>query len=610
MKGIKKKYHRNIELFLLLAAVLLGMLIMGLQNPTAMQATMPFPMPQSFLGEYSYDSINWYPLDENVDLSAKNADLYLRGHFESHMYEDSRLYFYCDHIGSAIFVNGQLMEQDILIEIQQYGIDVHPSMCSREWKFHYIPEEIPPDAQVEIHLTNPHTFGNKNAYNDFLNTMCCTPNTADILSNVLYSYAQPYNVIGIVLGIVGVMLMCSVLVSAFMRLPIDHTVIQTGLLAVLSAGCFLLDTIDLCFRSDSHIFNTYGWQICVMYSVHLLGIMAKDQIEGKLRRAAVCVMALSAVANISMILLAFSGVVLMYDTLRFWLPMQLVCCPVLIMCCGAELFSGNKKKILDLLMYLLIFMGILLDCMGIVSSIFTRAILTKAVLLLFFTVKFIQFANSIITNSRTSKRVYKLEKELEESRIAMMLSQMHPHFIFNVLGTIRGLCRENPEQAWVGLGDFSEYLRANMNALTNEKSIPFVRELAHVESYLRLEHMRLGDELKVVYDIQEKDFYLPPLTLQPLVENAVKHGIFYKAGGGTVVIRSRREADKIILSVEDDGLGFEAAAQEADFAQRKHHGLANVGNRMEKMLGGTLHIESQPGHGSTVTLEFPAKDQL
>ena len=145
-----------------------------------------------------------------------------------------------------------------------------------------------------------------------------------------------------------------------------------------------------------------------------------------------------------------------------------------------------------------------------------------------------------------------------------------------------------------------------MNALTNEKFIPFERELAHVEAYIRLEQMRMGEKLNVVYDIREKEFSLPPLMLQPLVENAVKHGLFYKANGGRIIIRSGQMDGNIILSVQDDGVGFDAAAKEADFDQREHHGLCNVRSRAEKMLGGSLRIESHPEQGSTVTLEFPA----
>lgn len=605
MKFIKKIHQYNMDLFLPLVAVLLGIVIMGLKKPISVQASMAIPMPQSFLGEYSYDGINWDQLESHADILASNGDLYLRGHFERAIPEDSRLYFYCDHIGGEIYINGELLEQDILLEIEKYGVSVQPSMCSREWKFYYFPEEVPTDALVEIHIKNPHAFGNTNAYQYFLDSLCCTPNEQDILAKNLQAGARPFYVIGIILSIVGVLLLCAVLVSAFMRVPIGITVAQNGLLAAFTGIYFLLDTIDISFRSESHILNTYGWQICMMYSVYFLGIMARGLLEERRKQVAICVVALNAVADIGMILMSFTGVVLIYDTLRLWVILQWVSCSVLFICCLAELLSGKKNRI-DLVMFMLIFVCILLDSTGITNSIYSRNSMTKVSVILLFSLKFVQFARSMIFNFRASSQAHKLEKELEESRIALMLSQIQPHFIFNILGTIRGLCRENPEQAWIGLGDFSSYLRANMNALTNEKFIPFERELAHVEAYIRLEQMRMGEKLNVVYDIREKEFSLPPLMLQPLVENAVKHGLFYKANGGRIIIRSGQMDGNIILSVQDDGVGFDAAAKEADFDQREHHGLRNVRSRAEKMLGGSLRIESHPEQGSTVTLEFPA----
>lgn len=605
MKSIKKNSKRNIVLLLPLAAVLLGVLIMKLQQPSSMQALMPVPMPQSFLGEYSYDGTNWYPLEADEELSAKNRDLYLRGHFEHVMHGDGRLYFYTDHIGCEIFLNGELVGPDIILEMDRYGKKIHPSMCSKEWKYHYFPEEVPTDTLVEIHLKNPHKFGNENAYKDFLNTLCCTPNNEVILSESLVNAGQPYNVIGVSLIIVGVLLLCSALVSSFMGIPVEITLIPTGLLAVFAGGYFLLDTIDLCFRSHDHIFNTYSWQICMMYSVYLLGIMGRDLLSAKRKKTATYLMVISTVVDVALILLAFTEVLLMYDTLRFWVILQWVSCPVFIICCAGELLAKNREKPIDIAVFLLIFICILLDCMGVADSIYFSNLMTKTAVILLFVLKLLQFSKSIIISIRASNRAHKLEKELEESRIALMISQIQPHFIFNVLGTIRGLCRENPIQAWHGLGDFSVYLRANMNALTNEKAIPFEKELAHVETYIRLEQMRMGEKLNVVYDIQEKEFSIPPLMLQPLVENAVKHGLFYKVEGGTIIIRSRKTDGKIILTVQDDGIGFEAAARESDFDQREHHGLENVRSRVEKMLGGSLRIDSHPERGSTVTLEFP-----
>ena len=124
-------------------------------------------MPQSFLGEFSYDGITWDLLEEQADISAVKGDFYLRGHFERTISKDSRLYYYGDHVGSEIYINGELLGQDILLEIEKYGIPVQPSMCCREWKFHYFPEEVSANTLVEIHIRNPHAFGNENAYSDY-----------------------------------------------------------------------------------------------------------------------------------------------------------------------------------------------------------------------------------------------------------------------------------------------------------------------------------------------------------------------------------------------------------------------------------------------------------
>lgn len=608
MKAIRKNLQRYILLILPLAAVLMGMVLMALQQPISVQSFMAVPMPQSFLGEYSYDGENWHPLDREADLSAKNPDLYLRGHFEMEVYQDSRLYFYGDHIGTEISVNGQLMEQDIILELARHGIENQPSTCCREWKFHYFPQDVFPDDLVEIHIRNPHSFGNKNAYNTFLNTLCCTPNEPDFLATTLAPEAYPYNIIGILLTIAGVLLLCCALVCLFLRYPLDISVVQTGLLAVFAGAFFLLDTVDICFKITDHIVSTCSWQICLMYSVHLLRIMAKDLLEGKRKIIAGWVLAIGAGFDICAILVSFGGLVLIYDTLPYWVMVQWICLLVLISCCIWEILTGSRNKRPELIVYVLIFVAILLDSLGLQDSIYSSCMLSKGAVLLFFLLKLFQFVRSMIHNFKASSRAIKLEKELEESRIAMMLSQIQPHFIFNVLGTIRGLCREDPDRAWRALGDFSAYLRANMNALTNTNFIPFAMELSHIEAYLRLEQMRMGQRLNVVYDIQEKGFSIPPLMLQPLVENAVKHGLFYKEEGGTVTIRSVRKGNEILLSVLDDGIGFEAAAREDDFHQRQHNGLENVRFRVEKMLGGKLLVDSNRQQGAEVTVQFTLED--
>lgn len=608
MKTKMKLFSSSLELYLPFAALLLGMLIMATSKPTVIQPESPVPMPQVIMGEYSYDQQSWQPLETAQDLSALDGDLYLRGHFETPIYADSRLYYYSNHIAAEIFIDGQLHSMDALLEYEKIGIPLQPSMCTRAWTCWYFEEDVPTDALVEIHLKNPHQFGNKSAYQDFLSTLRCTPNDPSYLSKYMSTFGRPLLVAGIVFVIIGILLLGSALSCMVLRIPIRMILTKIGLLASLAGGFFLFDSINLSFWSENNILNTYGWQICMMYSVYLMGILAKDSMRGKIHRTASIALGISGVVNCILVLAAFSGMTVMYNTLPYWVCSQLVLCPVLILCCLSELIRKSTDAPVIMVLFILTFLCILLDGLGIYNSLYSGRNLTKVTFIVFFLYVFFLSTRMILKEHNASIRAQKLENELEESRIAIMLSQIQPHFIFNVLGTIRGLCRENPEQAWRGLGDFSNYLRGNMNALTNAKFIPFETELRHVEAYLRLEQMRMCENLSIVYDIQEKDFMIPPLTIQPLVENAVKHGILHQPGGGTIIIHTRRENQKIIITVEDNGVGFDAQKPSGVFEKHNHIGLKNVQNRVEKMLSGTLQIHSEAYRGTTVVLEFTLTD--
>ena len=604
MNTIKKLYNRNLALYLPFAALLIGLIIMFTGKPIVIQSLPPVPMPQSFAGEYSYDKQNWYPLEARSDLSALDGDLYLRGHFENPIAAGARLYFYSNHIGGEIFIDGELSNIDVLLEMERVGIPLQPSMCAERWNFWYFANEVPTNTLVEIHLKNPHTFGNQSAYQDFLSTLRCTPNEGSYLAKYMSGFGQPFLAIGVLFVIIGILLLGAALSCMVLQVPVKTAVTKIGLLSFFSGGFFLLDSINLSLWSDNNIFNTYGWQICMMYSVCLLGIMAKDRLHGTSQKVASIAMIFSAVANCIIVLASFSGLTVMYDTLQYWVYSQLLLCPTLIICCTVELIKKETNTPVILVFFMLLFLCIMLDIGGIVSSIYYNRNLTKITFIVFGLYVFFLSTRKILNEHNASIRAQKLEKELEESRISIMLSQIQPHFIFNVLGTIRGLCRENPEQAWRGLGDFSNYLRGNMNALTNTKFIPFETELRHVEAYLRLEQMRMCENLSIIYDIQEKDFMIPPLTIQPLVENAVKHGILSQPGGGTIMIHSRREKQKIIITVEDNGVGFDAQKPYGVFEKQDHIGLKNVQNRVEKMLSGTLRIHSEAYRGTTIVLEF------
>lgn len=199
------------------------------------------------------------------------------------------------------------------------------------------------------------------------------------------------------------------------------------------------------------------------------------------------------------------------------------------------------------------------------------------------------------------------EAELAQSRIDIMLSQIQPHFLFNTLTTIRQLCEADPMAAKEAIRDFSHFLRANMNSLTNKTPIPFAQELNHAKHYLNLEQQRFKERLKVVYDIRTTDFSIPPLTLQPIAENAVRHGIIKRLQGGTVTISSFDIKYAYVVTVKDDGIGFDAAVPQNGVGS--HVGLVNVKTRLCYMSGGSLKIESSPEDGTLVTITIPKEEK-
>ena len=195
------------------------------------------------------------------------------------------------------------------------------------------------------------------------------------------------------------------------------------------------------------------------------------------------------------------------------------------------------------------------------------------------------------------------EKELRELHIDIMLSQIQPHFLYNTLTTIRQLCDIDPKLAKDCIRDFSYFLRANMDSLTNKAPIPFEQELKHTENYLKLEQQRFQSRLRIIYDITVRDFSVPSLSLQPIVENAVHHGVLKREEGGTVIIHTDENEYSYRITVSDDCAGFTPRQGRTD--GHSHVGIANVRERLSAMCGGTLDIQSTVGGGTTATITIP-----
>lgn len=211
---------------------------------------------------------------------------------------------------------------------------------------------------------------------------------------------------------------------------------------------------------------------------------------------------------------------------------------------------------------------------------------------------------------RKVKENQKLEMCLKKSRAELMTSQIKPHFIYNTLNSIQALIKLDPDKARKMVYDFSTYLRSNLDNLGERELIPFSEELKHIQAYLNIEKIRFEERLNIVLDIRAKRFLVPPLSIQPLVENAVKHGLCKKIDGGTVMIRSYEKPDRYVVEVEDDGKGFDVSQLEKwDTSEQledvsSHIGLENIRFRIKEITGGTLEISSYQGMGTKVKVVF------
>ena len=208
----------------------------------------------------------------------------------------------------------------------------------------------------------------------------------------------------------------------------------------------------------------------------------------------------------------------------------------------------------------------------------------------------------LFINVRKNMQLANEAKKSQEAEIKLMMSQIQPHFIYNTLASISTLIKIDPDKAQETLDNFTEYLRANLSSLSQTSLIPFENELRHIETYLALEKMRFDERLNVIYDIQTTDFMVPPLSVQPLVENSVKHGILKKIEGGTITIKTYENEEAYFVEISDNGVGF--AVKNAKNLDNNHIGIENVRYRLTSMVNGDLKIESEIDKGTKVIVKF------
>ncbi len=196
-----------------------------------------------------------------------------------------------------------------------------------------------------------------------------------------------------------------------------------------------------------------------------------------------------------------------------------------------------------------------------------------------------------VHEARTLEQLSEQRVQIERDKIQMLQLQIHPHFIFNSLHVIKSLIRRDPERAVDAIIDFSDYLRSHIDVIQSDRLILFSTELEHLRAYLALELADGIRDIQVEYQLEETEFLIPALAVQPIVENAIRHGLGSK--GGIVRLSTCRSGEDYLITVTDNGAGMGVSTDLE--RERLGVGIENVHTRLKMQCGGSLSYSSGPG---------------
>lgn len=587
-----KKNRVGIYLGVALAIAILISIVLSVTK--SMQSSKTMTLPIILEGQYRIDEGEWIDYSPDSIINALDGDLTFKGNIDIDLeIEGFLLNFYLNHISAKLYVDGELLMDEGNIWYEDYRGD----FCGSLWASAFIEKHVTPETEIVIELHNNHNYGNAGAYMDFFGNI--TSGSVDTLQSFLYSQSNKSITSGIVIILMAFMIAG---LSLFLGLSGDPKGGSFAIIALifLSFGIFLcINVKDSFFRYNYIHMSSLVNNLSVLLYALFIGTFLVLFLSGKRRdKGRTVIFVWIIVYSVAIVLSTVSNFIL-YDFLFLLIPLS---CIFLLVVTYLSLREAKKDMLPKVLAYLLVF-GYCLDSLSAISPIFVRGMvmsMTFGISVLIALCFAIAKLLSIMGDHEKNKF---LEKSLEESRIAMTISQIQPHFINNILNTIYHLIGMNPEKAQEAVSDFSSFLRANIDSLESNEPILFVKEMEHIEHYLNLEKLRFGSELNIEYDIQVDNFLVPAMSIQPIVENAVKYGVSRKRGGGTVKLSTRDIGDAYLVCIEDDGIGFDTEA-EVSTEDRSHIGIKNTKRRLALIVDGSMEITSSVGIGTKVEIRI------
>lgn len=591
--------------------LLLAVLLLWYGNANSMQAMPALVAQVYFDGEYRIADGEWQKIVKGEHISSTEGDVTLRGNF--HMLApdgeyvgiysgDIPIALYTDHI-NLTFYEGENEPFTIDVENSLYG----DSACCEDWTAYLLTSRS--EEPIEILIHNPHRFGNETAIDEMLsNTALWTD--MEFEKGVLDS-GNTQRDIGMLFAIVSLMVLGTALFSTLIHIKNSNIIWVLGIV-ILFAGTYLSYSADgVSFWREYIVSNTNILGCSMMFYMFFLSIAIVYFLKGTKKIGTIAVILLGLV-NAVLFALPIVTDMLFYDMWFYWAVAQVLANIILLGCLIREFFVAKGKERWLYIGSILPLISFGIDVVMTDLGLWKGGLASKYIFVVFFVAAMVAVLKVIPNSINTLAKAKELETEkivlnaqLTESRVSTMMSQIRPHFIYNTLGSIEQLCEIDPEKAGELVHNFAKYLRGNFGELDNPRPILMSQEMEHVQYYISIESMRFPD-MTFSFQMASNDFHIPALTVQPIVENAIKHGLMKLPKGGTIRVVSYETNTHFCVSVEDDGIGFDTREL---LDERKHVGIRNIRGRLKAMVDGTLEIESTEGVGTKVQITIPKEAQ-
>ena len=611
MKKIFNKFREIKKTHLQIAGVLilifLAAILLWYYNSTSWQATPAMIAKVYFEGEYQIGDGEWKQIVEGEHIPSTKGDVTLRGNV--HMLTPDGEYvgiyrgdlpvaFYTNHI-NLTFIEGGGEPYVTDTENHVFG----SSSCGETWTAYFLSSA--PEEAIEIIVHNPHAFGNDTAIDEMLSSVALWSGI-DFEKDVLIS-GEPQRNTGMLLMLVSIVFLGIALFSSMIHIKNNGIIWLLGLVVLFAGTYFAYSADGVSFWSESVVSNTTVLCFSMMFYMLFLAASIFYFLKSTKKIGEITVIIL-AVANAVFLVIPIFTDIYFYDTIVWWTVVQIIAGVILLACIIKEFVSNKGKERWLYTVMSLPMIAFFVDVVGTWLGAWRGGLVSKYVFVVLFAIAMIMVLRLIPRSINAATKAKELEMEkivlnaaLAESRIATMMSQIRPHFIYNTLGSIEQLCKLDPPKAAELVHNFAKYLRGNFGELDNPKPILMSQEMEHVHHYISIENVRFPD-MTFTFEMNSDDFHIPALTVQPIVENAIKHGLMKLQKGGTIHVTTYETDTEYCISVEDDGVGFDTNALLDD---RKHLGLRNIRERLKVMVNGTLEIESTVGVGTKVVVRIP-----